>query len=101
MIDHEVEFDPDVCELEVYTLNHYDAYLHLLFLFEIFFWCGSFLKSLLNLLQYCFCFMFHFFGLETCGILAPQPGIKPIPPALEGEVLSPGLPGSPPSAFVF
>ena len=37
MIDHEVEFDPDVCELEVYTLNHYDAYLHLLFLFEIFF----------------------------------------------------------------
>ena len=45
--------------------------------------------------------MFRFFDLETCGILAPQPGIKPIPPALEGKVLSPGLPGSPPSAFVF
>ena len=27
-----------------------------------FFWCGPFLKSLLNLLQYCFCFMSWFFG---------------------------------------
>ena len=26
--------------------------------FKIFFWCGPFLKFLLNLLQYCFCFMF-------------------------------------------
>ena len=31
-----------------------------------------FLKSLLNLLQYCFCFMFGVFGQEACGILAPQ-----------------------------
>lgn len=30
-----------------------------------------------------------FFGCEACGILPPQPGIKPMPPALplEGEVL--------------
>ena len=35
-------------------------------------------KSLLNLLQYCFCF-----GSDACGILAPLPGIQPIPPALE------------------
>ena len=28
------------------------------------------LKSLLNLLQYCFCFMFRFFGLEASEILA-------------------------------
>ena len=27
------------------------------------------------------------------GFLAPQPGIKPIPPALEGEVLTPEPPG--------
>ena len=27
------------------------------------------------------------------GFLAPQPGIKPIPPALEGEVFTPGPPG--------
>ena len=32
-------------------------------------------------------FMFHFFGHEAQGILAPQPGIKPTPPAWEGEVL--------------
>ena len=43
-------------------------------------------KSLLNLLQYCFCFMFWFFGPKACGILAPQPGIEPAPPALGGEV---------------
>ena len=51
------------------------------------------LKSLLHLLQYCFCFMFWFFGHKACGILAPWPGIKPTPPALEGEVLTTGPPG--------
>ena len=30
--------------------------------FKDFFWCGLFLKSLLNLLQYCFCFMFSFWS---------------------------------------
>ena len=50
-----------------------------------------FFKSLLNLLQYCFCFMF--FGPEACGILAPQPGIKPVRLALEGEVSTTGQPG--------
>ena len=34
--------------------------------------------------------MFWFFGLEACGILAPQPGIEPVPPALEDEVLTTG-----------
>ena len=51
------------------------------------------LKSLLNFLQYCFCFMFCFWGHETCGILAPWPGIEPAPDALEGEVVTTGLPG--------
>ena len=32
--------------------------------------------------------MFWFFGCETWGILAPQPGIEPVPSALEGEGLS-------------
>ena len=45
---------------------------------------GPFLKSLLNLFPYCFCFMFWFFGYESCGTLALWPGIKPTPPALEG-----------------
>ena len=34
--------------------------------------------------------MFWFFGCEACGILAPWPGIEPVPPALEGEVLTTG-----------
>ena len=51
-----------------------------------------FLKSLLNFLQYYFCFMFWFFGHEACGTFAPRPGIEPAPPALEGEVLTTGLP---------
>ena len=54
------------------------------YLFFKFFFMWIFLKSLLNLLQYFFCFMFGFFGCEACGILAPRPGIKPAPPALEG-----------------
>ena len=58
-----------------------------------FFWCGQFLKSLLNLLQYCFCFMFWFFGRQACNILTPWPGIKPTPPALEDKVLTTGPPG--------
>ena len=37
--------------------------------------------------------MFWFFGQEACGILAPQPGMEPTPAALEGEVLTTGLPG--------
>ena len=32
--------------------------------------------------------MFGFYGQETCGILATQPGIEVIAPALEGEVLT-------------
>ena len=37
--------------------------------------------------------MFWFFGSETYGILAPQPGIKPARVALESQVLSTGPPG--------
>ena len=55
-----------------------------------------FFKSLLNLLQYCFCVMVWFFDHEACGILAPQPGIKPAPRALEGEVFTTGPPGKSP-----
>ena len=55
--------------------------------------CGPFSKSLLNLLQYCFCFMFWYFGREACGILAPPPWISHPPPALESKVLTTGLPG--------
>ena len=52
-----------------------------------------FLKSLLNLLHIASVLRFGFFGSETYGILAPQPGIKPAPVALESQVLSTGPPG--------
>ena len=54
---------------------------------------GPFLKSLLNVLQYCFCLMFWAFAPEACRVLAPKPGIKPIPPALEDRILITWSPG--------
>ena len=44
--------------------------------------------------------MFWVFGHEACGILAPQPEIEPVFLALEGEVLTTGLPEKSPN-FVF
>ena len=38
-------------------------------------------------------FSFSFFGHKAYEVLAPQPGIKPISLALEGEVLNTGQPG--------
>ena len=37
--------------------------------------------------------MFQFFGLKSCGNLAPQPEIEPAPLASDGEVLLTGPPG--------
>ena len=62
-------------------------------IFLRFFWCGPFLMSLLNLLQYHSCFMFWFSGHEAHGILAPRLGIKPTLAALNGGVLTTGPPG--------
>ena len=55
-----------------------------------FFFFKDFLMPLFNLLQYCFCFMFQFFGCEACGIIPPRPGIELTPHALEGKVLTSG-----------
>ena len=44
--------------------------------FFSFFGHELFLKFLLNLLQYYFCFMFWFSDCKACGILAPQPRIE-------------------------
>ena len=52
-----------------------------------------FLKSLLNVLQYCFCFMFWYFGHKTCWILALPLRFKPTPSPLQGKVLTTGPPG--------
>ena len=61
--------------------------------FFFFFWCGPFLKSLLHLLQYCFCFMFWCFGQEAYGILAPQPGNRNFTPCT-GSVSCSGISNS-------
>ena len=41
-----------------------------------FFFGKPFVESLLNLLQYGFCFMFWFFGHEACGVLVLPSGIE-------------------------
>ena len=55
--------------------------------FKIIFGCRPFLKFLLNLLQYCFCFLFWIFGHKA------HRGVEPALPVLEGEVLTTRLPG--------
>ena len=68
----------------------------LLFFSFFFFNVDHFLKSLLNLLQYCFCFTFRFFFFYGCRIfriLASWPEVEPTAPALEGKILTTGPPG--------
>ena len=43
--------------------------------------------------------MLWFFGQESCGILALQPGMKSKHPDLEGKVLTTGLPGKSQASF--
>ena len=65
--------------------------------FLFFFLMWTILKAFIeNLLQYCFCFIFGFFGHEICGILAPQTGIEPALSSLECNVLTSGSPGKSP-----
>ena len=63
--------------------KRYLAILLILFLyfnFLDFFWCGPFLKSLLTLLQYCFCFMFWvFLAARHVGSYLPDQGANPHP----------------------
>ena len=66
-----------------------------------FFWCILFLKSLLNLLQYHFCFMLWILGHKACGILSPLPRIKPASLALEHKVSTTQLPGKFPRFFLY
>ena len=45
--------------------------------------------------------MFWLFGFNAPGTLAPDQGLNPHPPALEGKVLTTGLPGKSYSLFIF
>ena len=68
--------------------------------FFFFFWCGPFLKSLLSLLEYCFCSEFWFFDHKAFGIWNPRPGIEPPPPCIGRWRLNHRLPGKCPVLFV-
>ena len=57
---------------------------------KIFFWIWTILKVLIEFVGILLLFYVWFFGRESCGILVSQPGIHPILPALEGEVLTAG-----------
>ena len=54
--------------------------------FFFFFFLKSFIEFVTILLLW-------FFGHKAYGILAPRPGMEPLFPALEGEVLTAGAPG--------
>ena len=69
------------------------------FLRFFFFNEDQFLRSSLNLLQCCFCFVFCFFGPKAYGFLAHWPGIEPS--ALEGKVFTTGLPEKPMIKLIF
>ena len=61
--------------------------------FKIFFLCGPFLKSIKFVTTIASVLTLGFFGLEACGVLAPQPEREHTPSVLEGQVLTTGLPG--------
>ena len=66
-----------------------NLYFHINLLLYIFFNVNFFYCCLLYFI-YAFNFWPH---RTTCGILVPQPGIEPTPPALEGGLLTTGPPG--------
>ena len=53
------------------------------------------LKGFIEYVTILLSFYVWFLAMRHVCILAPQPGIKLSPPALEGEVLNTGPPGSP------
>ena len=81
------------CRWVPYHLSHPRKLVLYTLFFLVFFNVDHLKKSLLNLLKFCFCFMFWFFVCEAWGILAPPPGIEPAFCPLAGKVLTTGLPG--------
>ena len=71
--------------------------LHPLFLKEFLIWT-IFLKCFIEFIALLLFYALFFFGHKAHGILAPYPGIKPTPPAMEGKMLTTGQPGE--SSFV-
>ena len=73
-----------------------------IFFFPFFLKCGPFFKVFIEFVtMYCFCFMFWFLDHEACGILAPQSGFEPAPPALEGTISTTRTPGKSSKTGIF
>ena len=62
------------------------------FIFYYFFYVDHFKSIYLVTVLFLF-YLFIFLVVSHVGILAPQPGLKPEPPKLEGKVLITGPPG--------
>ena len=64
-------------------------------------WLPTAPRSRLNFIFFYFIFVIFFlkdfFGLEACGILIPQPGVEPAPPASDGKASTTALPETSPS----
>ena len=61
---------------QLYELNSIIKKTHKTPFFDV----GHFqMNLLLNLLQYCFCFIFWFCGPEACGFYLPNQGLDPHP----------------------
>ena len=82
-----------VCLLAQHTDDDY----FLSFFFQIF-WCGPFFlmnfKIFIEFVILLLSYVWEFSGHGACEVLAPQPGIRPAPPALKGEVLTSGSPAT-------
>ena len=53
-------------------------------------------KAFIEFVTISFLFYVWVFGHKACGTLSPWPGVKPAHPALEGGVLTTGVPGKSP-----
>ena len=58
----------------------------------VFSFLGTIFKVFTEFVTILLLFYVLVFGVKAGGILAPWPGVEPAPPALEGEVLTTGLP---------
>ena len=82
-------------------LLHTASLLHAFFFGDLCVCLFSILKFLLNLPQFYFCFLgvwflfCFFFCHSACEILVPQSEIEATSPALEGKVLTTGMPDKP------
>ena len=88
---------PERAQPEAFSLFHYGVEggggrgsgWPLEFFFKIYLIWTIKKKAVLNLSQYCFCFIYlSISGREARGILVSQQGIEPTSPALEGEILT-------------